>query len=181
MKLSNAFDSIERENRFLRLLTTLLVILSAFLIGVLYLNLDKPPLLVERSSRGFEIVRPTDQKRTDQDLTQATKLMLQARFTSEAIAPELFINQKQLLLRETEQREMKSRNMLQNIVVRSVEVEKESVTAEIDRVISVGELRSALKARLKINFEEVSPNELNPYGLLLSLAEPINEQKEQNK
>lgn len=42
---------------------------------------------------------------------------------------------------------------------------------DLDRVIAVGELRSAIKTKLKIAFEETEPNELNPYGLVLSLAE----------
>ncbi len=48
---------------------------------------------------------------------------------------------------------------------------KDQAIVDLDRVIAVGELRSAIKTKLKIAFEETEPNELNPYGLVLSLAE----------
>ena len=68
---------------------------------------------------------------------------------------------------------MKARGLSQSIIIRAVHVGKDDATVDLDRVIAIGDLRSALKAKVRITFEEVSPNELNRYGLLLSTAEPI--------
>ena len=99
--------------------------------------------------------------------------MMAARFNSDAKAPELFINPKEMLMRVTEQKDMKSRGMTQTVLVRALHMDKDDASVDLDRIIAIGDLRSALKTKVRITFEEVTPNELNPYGLLLSTAEPI--------
>jgi hypothetical protein len=173
MKLSSAFDSIARENRFLKLLTASLLLTTFLLLGIVYNLYDRSPLMMERTSRGLEILNPTEFARSQSDQIQVVKLMMKARFNTETNAPEIFLNPKQLLLRATEQADMKARGMSQSLIVREVKFENDAIFVNLDRVISVGELRSALKAKVRIAFETVTPNELNPYGLLLSLTEPI--------
>ena len=173
MKFSAGIDGLTRENTFLKMILFWLLAATALLLGIVYSLMEKPPVIVERSSRGLDILRATEFARNPEDLKDAVRLMLRARFDTEAIAPEVFLNPKQMVLRDTEQKDMKARGMVQNIFVRKVEFEKEQAVVDVDRVISVGELRSALKAKVKVAFETVSPNELNPYGLLLSLADPI--------
>ncbi len=177
MKLSTAFDGIEKENRYLRTTTKMLIMVTTFLLGIVYNLYDKMPIMVERSSHGLEIVRPTEFARSEVDLKTATALMMKARFATDTMAPELFLNQKQLLLRDTEQKDLKSRGMSQSIIVKNVTIEKDMALVDLDRLISVGDVRSALKAKVKVRFEEVSPNELNPYGILLSLSDPIKDKE----
>ena len=173
MKLSSAFDGVAKENQFLKLLSKIQLLTTIFLVGLVYYFADRVPVLVERNSRGLEIVTATAFSRSQSDLKVAIGHMLKARFDSAAVAPEIFLNPKQMLLRDTEQKDMKARGMSQSVVIREVKFEKDQAVVDLDRVIAVGEIRSALKARVRVSFEEVSPNELNPYGLLLSLAEPI--------
>lgn len=177
MKLSSAFDGLARENQFLKMVVKWQFFILAVLAGIILSLCTRAPLLIERSSRGVEIVNAVELKRTQSDLKQAVGLMLKARFDSGAISPELFLNQKQIVLRNAEQAEMKARSMTQTIILRQTSFEKDQAFVDLDRVIAVGDIRSALKARVRVTFEEVSPNELNPFGLLLSLADPI-EQKE---
>jgi hypothetical protein len=177
MKFSSGIDGLTKENQFLKLIAKSLLGITAMLLGVVYTLYDKRPLIVERSSRGLEIVRAVDFTRTTEDLNEAISLMLKARFNSYSVSPEIFINQKQMVLRDTEQKDMKSRGMNQSVVVKSITFEKDQAVVDLDRVIAVGEIRSALRAKIRVAFEEVSPNELNPYGLLLSLADPIQNQE----
>jgi hypothetical protein len=177
MKLSTAFDSMSKENQFLKLLAKAQLVTTVFLLGLIYNFSDRVPVMVERSSHGLEVLRVTPFERSQADLKLAVGLMIRARFDSNAISPELFLNPKQILLRDTEQRDMKARGMTQAVVAREIKFEKDQITVDLDRVIAVGEVRSALKARLKVSFEEVSPNELNPYGLLLSFADPIGDKE----
>lgn len=175
MKLANVFDGMARENQFLRTITKMLIIVTAFLASCVFVLYDKAPVMVERSSHGLEIIRPTEFMRTEAELKQAIAIMVKERFSTDAVAPELFLNGKQQLLRDTEQKDMKARGLSQGIIVRNIAIDKDQAVVDLDRVISVGEVRSALKAKVKVTFEEVSPNELNPYGLLLSLADPIDQ------
>lgn len=179
MKFSTALDLILSENKFLKILSKALLLIAVSQLVLIYALYDKTPLLIERGSRGLEIVDAVEPLRTPDDVSNAIRLMLKARFDSAAIATEIFLNPKQQALRDTEQSDLKSRNMNQSVVIRSIAFEKDLAIVDIDRVIAVSDLRSALKAKIRMSFEEVSPNELNPYGLLLSVAEPM--QKEQSK
>ena len=170
MKFSSTVDSLSKENGFLRTVVKILILAVMLLsLAVLFLH-DKEPTVVERSSRGLEIVRMTSLKRTEQDVEQALRLMLKSRFDSGAIAPDIFISKRQLELREAEQKEMKSRGLAQNTVFRKAMVTKDAATIDFDRVLAIGEIRSALKTVVKVTFEETEPTELNPYGLKLNDA-----------
>jgi hypothetical protein len=173
MKLSTAFDGMARENYFLKLVVKCLLVVTVALLGIVYNLYDRIPLIVERGSRGLEIVNATEFSRKDPDLKRAITLMLHARLDSGAVSPELFLNQKQLALRDAEQKDIKARGMSQDAFVRGITFERDQAIVDIDRLIAIGEVRSALRARIKVTFEETSPNELNPYGLLLSLADPV--------
>jgi hypothetical protein len=173
MKFSSAVDVMQKENRYLKTLSQILLLIIVCLTIMDFMLYDRVPIIVETGLRGREILKATEPQRSMADLEQAVRLMMKARFDSNTQAPELFVSDKELLLRKREQVEMKSRGMEQTVVTRSVHIDKNIATVDIDRLISIGELRSALKAKLKITFEEQSPNELNPYGLLLSAAEPV--------
>ena len=132
---------------------------------------SRDPIIIQSSTRGREILEPMTVSRTNLDLRVAARNMLKARFDTETHSPELFLSDKQKALRENEQRDLKSRNMTQVIVIRDIALAKDQAFVDLDRVIAVGDLRSAIRAKIKIAFEESEPNELNPYGLVLSLAE----------
>src|SRR6185312_8508815 len=107
MRLANVFDGMTKENQFLRSLTKILCAAVGLLAVCVFTLFDRPPIIVERSSHGFEIVRPTVFMRNLDDLKIAVTLMVKERFSTDAISPELFLNQQQLLLRDTEQKDMK--------------------------------------------------------------------------
>ncbi len=94
--------------------------------------------------------------------------MLKARFDSAAVAPGVFISKRQVEIRETEQQEMKTRGLTQATVFRKAVVTKDAATVDFDRVLAIGEIRSALKTAVKVTFEETDPTEINPYGLRLN-------------
>lgn len=170
MKFSSTVDSLSKENGFLRTAVKVLILADMLLsLAVLFL-FDKEPVVVERSSRGLEIVRMTPFRRTEQDVELALKLMLKSRFDSITSAPGVFISKRQMELREAEQKEMKSRGLAQNTVFRKATVTKDAATIDFDRVLAIGEIRSALKTVVKVTFEETEPTELNPYGLKLNDA-----------
>jgi hypothetical protein len=173
MKFSSTVDSLSRENRFLRRVIGLLALGVTVLALVITLLYDKPEKIVLRSSHGLEIVALTPLTRTEADVEQAVRLMVKARLESDAIAPEVFLSKQQMALRGAEQRELKSRGFTQSIVVRSAQIQTSSAIVNFDRVISVGDIRSAIQTKANIAFEEIEPNDLNPYGLRLSMLSPI--------
>lgn len=181
MKFSSTVDSLTKENVFLRTAIKILGFAVLFLtLAVLFLH-DKSPVVVERSSRGLEIVQMAKLVRSESDIEQGIKLMIAARFDTNTKNPDLYISKRQLELREAEQKEMKSRRLSQTVIFRTAKISKDEALVEFDRVLSVGEIRSGLKTVIKVAFEEVEPNELNPYGLKLALATPIQSGKEEKQ
>ena len=174
MKFSLSIDALSKENNFLKLIAKLLFAVVFILIIQIIFLYNRDPLLIRSSAHGLELVQPVSYVKSELDIKLATALMLKARFNSDTLSPNLFLSDRQKLLRENEQKELKARNMSQIIVVRTIEISKDHASVEIDRVIAVGDLRTAVKTKLKIAFEESEPNELNPYGLVLSLAEAQN-------
>ncbi len=180
MRFSSTMDSLTKEIQFLKKVVLGLIFLAGCLTVAVMVLFEKEPLIVERSAKGMEILSSTPFARTEEDLTQALKIMAKARFESNALSPELFLSSRQLELRESEQREMKARAMSQAIVVRNIKINKNEALIEFDRVISLGTVRSALATQVKVTFEESIPNEINPYGLKLAVVSPI-EAKEASK
>ena len=178
MRFSSAVDALSKENQFLRNVVKILT-LTILMLGltVLFLH-DRAPVVVERSSRGLEVVSMTPLSRSEQDIDLSLRLMLKARFDTAAVSPDVYLSKRQLELREAEQREMQSRGLFQSVVFRKAKVSKDEATIEFDRLLSIGDIRSALKTTIKVAFEECEPNELNPYGLKLALATPMEAKEE---
>ena len=171
MKFSFHVDALSKENSFLKMMTRTLFGLMFFLIVLIFYLVTRDPILIQSNSTGREIVKPVSFTPSFEDTKHAVRLMLEARFNSDALNADLYLSEKQVELRKSEQMELKNKNMYQTIVVREIKISRDEATADIDRVISVGDLRSAFKAKLKLLFETTEPNELNPYGLVLSLVE----------
>jgi hypothetical protein len=183
MRFSLAVDSLSRENAGLKRAISLLICVVGILGILAYALFDKQPIVIERSTRGLEVIRPTEFKPSEIELKRGIEIMLKARFDTTTLNPELFLSPRQLALRVSEQRELKNRNIEQNVVIRKIQLSKNEAFIDFDRLLAVGEIRSALKTKIKVAFEEVSENELNPYGLRLAFAESVdtNQTKEVKK
>lgn len=174
MKFSLNIDALSKENNHLKFIIKMQFCVVLILLLEVIFQHSQVPLMIQSSTRGLEVVQPVDFERSEFDIQSAAELMLKARFNTDSISANLFLSDKQLQLRENEQKELKNRNMLQAIVIREIKISKDQALVDLDRVIAVGDIRSAIRTRLKIAFEETEPNELNPYGLVLSFVEAQN-------
>lgn len=174
MKFSLSIDALSKENSHLKFIIKMQFCVVIVLLLQVVVHNSQVPLMIQSSTRGLELIQPVDFERSDADVQSAAELMLKARFNTDSISANLFLSDKQLQLRESEQKELKNRNMVQAILIRKIEISKDQAFIDVDRVIAVGEIRSAIKTKLKIAFEETEPNELNPYGLVLSFVEAQN-------
>lgn len=180
MKFSSGIDALNRENESLRLYLKLAILSLGLLSLAIVIIADRDPIMIEKSSQGLEVVHPVKLRRSDGDVKVATELMLKARFNTTNYAPDIFLSDRQMELRATEQHELKARGLAQAIIIRSVKLEKSTTTIEFDRVIAIGEVRSAIRTVAQIEFQHDEPNELNPYGLKLATLTTI-ENKEVKK
>lgn len=171
MKFIDAWDSIAKENKLLKLLVLGLSLVSIFLCVVILKTVTKDPLLIERGCFS-KAVENSGTTVTDEEIKSFLKEALESRFSSLAVNTAL-LTTKQKEIRTREQKELSSRNMRQLIFVQNVLISKDKIEVEADRMISVGEIRSAFSFSLTVKIERSDRTFDNPYGLVLSEVEPL--------
>jgi hypothetical protein len=125
------------------------------------------------------MVKPAENaKPTKEEIAAFIEKALSARFDT---APESleYLSFKQRTFREKEQSELLKQNMTQKVIVNDIKITKESIMVNSDRLISIGKIRSVLRFPLQINLESAERTDGNPYGLLLSDVNPIEEEKKE--
>ena len=170
MRFHVAWDSIEKENRNLKALCAVALLLATTLAVALARASSRPPLVVERGclSRAAELA---PEPPTDAEMAAFAAEALRARFNTRPEGLDL-LSPRQRGFREVEQREMQRQKMRQTVLVQSVRLDKDGAVVDADRVIAVGEVRSTLRFPLRARLERTARTEANPYGLQLSEVEP---------
>lgn len=176
MKFHAAWDSLEKENRNLKILTIALCTLAIFLTVAVTSTATKEPLIVERGCYSKMANKAEDAKPTEQEIMAFTEKALAARFNTDSENQD-YLTQKQKVFRDKEQIELSKQAMTQKVIVGKVKITKEAILVEADRFISIQKLRSVLRFPLKVSLESSSRTDGNPYGLLLSDVEPLTEEK----
>lgn len=167
MKFDTAWDSLEKENRNLKILTIILCTLAIFLTVTVTSALTKDPLIIERACYSKMLEKAPSAAPTDEEIKAFLEKALAARFDSQSREQSL-ISVKQRAFREKEQSELVKQKMTQRVIINEIKIGKDSIFIEADRVISVQNLRTVLRFPLKVTLESVGRSEGNPYGLILS-------------
>lgn len=174
MKYTEAWASVVSQNLNLKIVTTILGILSVVL-GMTTLRLTfKDSIIIERGCFSRAITPVKDQHSKD-EIEAFLRESLSQRFDSLIQPVDGLLSPDELKLRQVEQKEFESRNMKQRIVVNGVSEDPEGFKIDADRIISVGSIRSAFKFPLLIKLESKSRSYSNQYGLLLVTTKQIEE------
>ena len=118
-------------------------------------------------------VQPTKDEHSKQEVENFLREALSQRFDSLVMATDGLLSPDELKLRDQEQKEFASRNMKQRLIVNFVTETVEGFKVDADRVISVGDVRSAFKFSLAVKLESKSRSLANPYGLLIVSTKQI--------
>jgi hypothetical protein len=134
------------------------------------------PLVIERGcfSKAAQIA---DSQHTNLEIESFVEAALAQRFDSKDPGRETFLASSEKDLRSKEQKDLAARKLNQRVVVNAVSVSEKGILVEADRLISVGDIRSAFKFPLAVKVESVTRTVANPFGLILSEVKPV-EQKE---
>jgi hypothetical protein len=166
MRFHIAMDSLEKEVKVWRIAVISLLVLSICLcLGILKTS-QKNPMLIERGCIS-KIIDPQGPSVTVPEVQSFVTEALKQRFNSVEKATG-FLGHEQIVARQKEQMELSRQAMKQVVIVNGVLVSGEEITVMADRLISVGEIRSAFKFPLKVEIEKVDRTDSNPYGLILS-------------
>lgn len=179
MKVSTAWARVASENSVLKFVVLCLTGLTLFL-GFSALKLAlKEPLVIDRGCFSKKATALTDGKRTQSEIEAFLKEALTQRFDSAASVRNGFISSEESGLREKEQKELDARKLSQRLVLNQVVANGNVLTIDADRLISVGDIRSAFKFPLAVKVESIARSEGNPYGLILVEAKAIEKNEKQ--
>ncbi len=168
MKYTEAWSSVVSQNLNLKV-TSLLLGAISMILGLTTLRLTfKDSIIIERGCFS-SVANKVDDKHSAQEIKAFIKLALAQRFDSNVQANDGLLAIDELNLRIQEQKDFASRGFKQNLIVGSVDViEGDSqIKVDADRVIAVGEVRSAFRFPLLIKLESKARSNSNPYGLLV--------------
>lgn len=166
MKFTTAWANLSSENQVLKFIILILGGIACFFaLTTLKLAL-REPLVVDR---GCVTTAATlsDGKRTNDEIAAFLKDALAQRFNTTAIPHDGFISDEETSNRLKEQQDLKTRNLKQTVVVNAVQINGDAISVDADRLISVGEVRSAFKFPLIVRVSATTRSLSNPYGLVL--------------
>lgn len=174
MKYTEAWASVVSQNFSLKLVSTILGIVSIVL-GMINLKLSfKDAVIIERgcSSR---TIQPVKDEHSKMEIEYFLKEALSQRFDTQVQATDGLLSPDELKLRDQEQKEFLSRNMKQRVILNSATESSDGFKLETDRIISVGEVRSAFKFSLLVKLESKARSLSNPYGLLVVSTKQVDD------
>lgn len=167
MRFNEFWSDILSENNALKWGVAVLAAVSIALMAGLLSVATREPLIVERGcfDKALSIVPA---KHTDEEIERFGRLAASKRFDSDASDVQVFLTPEEQATRSKEIDELSKKGMVQRVVVNAVKVGATIVTVDADRVISFGNVRSALSLPLALKIKATDRSPANPYGLILA-------------
>lgn len=179
MKFTTAWAQTQSQNFVLKL-ALLMITGCAVTFAVMAAKFGlRKPLLIERSCI-TDVIAASDTKHTDSEIKNFITEAVTQRFNPDVKPLPSFIDEKEIQFKQQELKELTDRNMDQKVIVHNMTINGETVKVDADRLIMVGEVRSAFRFPLKIQIASTTRTIDNPYGLKLVKAERIETEKEKN-
>ncbi|PIU00992.1 MAG: hypothetical protein COT74_00325 [Bdellovibrionales bacterium CG10_big_fil_rev_8_21_14_0_10_45_34] len=176
MKFSSAWARIAALNVTLKLATvTLAAIVLVQMVILLQLAL-RNPIVVERGC--FSRVLPARAAGvTSEEISAFINEAIPMRFDTNLVPKEGYLAISETISREKEQSALKQRQISQRVLISEAKVDGQNVQVAIDRVMSVGKVKSILPLVLKVEVQTTNRSESNPYGLILSSLSAIEDKE----
>ncbi|RYZ78463.1 MAG: hypothetical protein EOP06_29035 [Proteobacteria bacterium] len=127
----------------------------------------KDPLLIERECFS-RAVYSRNAKPTEDEIRAFLKEALPMRFNTEGTIKDGFLAINETMLREKDLSTLAQRQISQKVLVDEIKIDPKLITANLDRVVSVGKIKSVLPLILIITVQETTRSENNPYGLIIT-------------
>lgn len=180
MKYTEAWANVVAQNLNLKMVSMILGALSIML-GMITLRLTfKDSIIIERGCFSKAIL-PVKDEHSKSEIEAFLKESLSQRFDSEVQPVDGLLSPDELRLRMIEQKEFESRKMVQKVIVSSVSETEDGFRVEADRLISVGEVRSAFRFPLFVKLESKPRSYSNSYGLLVTAAKAVDDKSNSSK
>jgi len=169
MRLPAAWTDISNENKYLKI-TTILLSLITIGLGVMSFKLIfKDPLLIERAC-ATTTIGVAGSKATDEEVRSFVVESLKARFNTSGSGNFHLLSVNELKRRNKEQDSLIKQGIDQEIIIskNSFEVLEDKVLVKADRLIRLGDLRTAFLLNMSLKVSNTERSRINPYGLVLT-------------
>lgn len=173
MKFSTAWAVTAAQNVSLKAATLVLGIVTLTLAATCIKLALKSPLIVERGCAANIAKLASNQERTASEIESFTRVALSQRFNSDEKIVPTFLSSEEESARFAEQKELNQREMTQKVIFNKIQITGEKVVIHADRLISIGNIRSAFLFPLQVTISSILRTEVNPYGLTLSKVSPL--------
>ena len=171
MKLSEYWSDLLTTNFLLKWLVVSLSLLCGILTCALAVASSREPLIIERSCLS-QVVPTKGTRHTEEEIVSFVRFVLPKRFDSDASDSKFYLTDSETSRREGEKNELAQKNIGQRVLVSSVRLSGKDAIVEMDRVLNMGGLRSAIPSVIRVGFIAIERTEANPYGLLISQVKP---------
>lgn len=177
MKYTEAWSNVVKQNFNLKLFTLILSVICMVL-GLTTLKLTfKDSIVIERGCFS-KAVEPIKDEHSKTEIENFLREALSQRFDSDVVASDGLLSPDELKLRDLEQKDFKSRNLKQRLILNSVKEIENGFLVDTDRIIAVGEIRSTFRFLLQVKLESKPRSYANPYGLLIVSTKPQEDKKD---
>jgi hypothetical protein len=167
VRFTELWAEVLSQNNSLKWATLSLSVLSVALTSCLLSLAMKEPLVFEREclSRAVPLVSASP---SNAEIERFVRLAMEKRFNTYALDVPIFLSASELDVRNREVDELTKKGMAQKILVNSVKIEKDKISVDADRILSVAKIRSALPLPVTVKIKQTDRSNGNPFGLVLS-------------
>lgn len=166
MRFSQAWAEVASQNNVLRVAVIGVSFVSVVILMIALKFAFREPLLIERGCFTSALATQS-QAQTPQEMESFIKEALAQRFNSETLVVGDYFSLEEIKNRENEQTELKRREIKQRLVVNTIKKQGDEYLVEADRILSVGQIRSAFQMPLTVSVAKNNRTSGNPYGLVL--------------
>lgn len=177
MKFSSAWAKTAAQNVTLKVATVVLAVTTiSQMILITNLVLKDLPVIEKSCFSKALYTKPLVAGKDEIESFLAESLSM--RFDSIAYVKDGFLSIEELSAREKEQAALKQKQINQKIIVSEIKNDGKEIIVLLDRLLSVGKVKSVLSLKIQVVLQKTNRSEANPYGLVLSSVSQIDEKEE---
>lgn len=171
MKFTTAWAEIAAQNVTLKFAVGAMSLCCMVLAFTLIKLCLRDPLVLDRGQETAAIF-PSDTRQTDNEIRAFVTKALEQRYDS-AVSITPYLSEAELKKRTQEQRNMAEKKISQRLLVGGITIDKDKISVQADKLLSVGNIRSAFMFPLGVQVKRTNRSESNPYGLILAEVTPV--------
>lgn len=174
MKFTTAWAKTAAQNVTLKVATVILSTVTIVQLFVIVAQSQKELPVIEKGcfSRAIN-TKPTEAGKSEVESFLIESLAM--RFDSDFYNKDGFLSLEELAAREKEQSLLKQRQISQKIIVSEIKNSDKEILVQLDRLLSVGKIKSVLPLKIRVTIQKTNRSESNPYGLVLGSVNQVEE------